>query len=106
MFCRKPLTCESVAPPRYIRIKHGLGDALHSAAAQDVVASSWGPTTGAVEKLVDACVAEGTMSAVHDPADVIMLMSFLWRVAPSEDGEAQGRRLIATVFNGLRAAPE
>jgi AcrR family transcriptional regulator len=89
----------------YIRIKHGLGDALHSAVAQDVVASSWGPTAEAVGKLVDACVEEGTMAAGHDPVDIIMLMSFLWRVAPNDDGEAQGRRLMDAVFAGLASAP-
>jgi AcrR family transcriptional regulator len=89
----------------YIRIKHGLGDALYSAAAQDVVASSWGPTADAVGKLVDACVAEGTMAPGHDPADIIMLMSYLWRVAPNDDGVAQGRRLMGAVFAGLASAP-
>jgi AcrR family transcriptional regulator len=89
-----------------IKIKHGLGDALHGAAAQSVVASAWGPTSEAVGKLVDACVAEGAIAAGHDPSDIIMLMSFLWRVAPNEAGEAQGRRLISTVFNGLKATLE
>lgn len=89
----------------YIRVKHGLGDALHSAAAQEVVAASWGPTTDAVRLLVDACVAEGTMAAGHDPADIIMLMTFLWRVADTPDGEAQGRRLTHTVFLGLQSPP-
>lgn len=32
-------------------------------------------------------------------------MSFLWRVANNEEGVGQGRRLIATVFSGLQAAP-
>ncbi|VVJ17457.1 Transcriptional regulator [Amycolatopsis camponoti] len=89
----------------YIRIKHGLGDALHSAAAQNVISDSWAPTTAAVKKLVDACVAEGTIAPGHDPADIIMLMSFLWRVANDDEGAAQGRRLIAAVFSGLQAPP-
>ncbi|NUR97992.1 MAG: TetR/AcrR family transcriptional regulator [Kribbellaceae bacterium] len=90
----------------YIRIKHGLGDALHSAATQEVINASWAPTTAAVAKLVDACVAEGTIAPGHDPADIIMLMSFLWRVANNEEGVAQGRRLIAAVFSGLKNAPQ
>jgi AcrR family transcriptional regulator len=90
----------------YIRVKHGLGDALHGAAAQEMIADSWGPATAAVRKLLDACVAEGTIAAGHDPADIIMLMSFLWRVANNDEGAAQGRRLIATVFSGLREAPQ
>jgi AcrR family transcriptional regulator len=89
----------------YIRIKHGLGDALHSAAVQDVVDAAWGPTSVAVGKLVEACVKEGTIAPGHDPADIIMLMSFLWRVANNDAGIAQGRRLIATVFNGLSSEP-
>ncbi len=89
----------------YIRLKHGLGDALHSAAAQDLISASWAPATAAVKKLVDACVAEGTIAPGHDPADIIMLMSFLWRVADDDAGEAQGRRLIAAVFTGLSAPP-
>lgn len=89
----------------YIRLKHGLGDALHSAAAQKVVAESWGPASAAVGVLVDACVAEGTIAPGHDPADLIMLMSFLWRVAPNEEGVAQGRRLIAAVFHGIQSRP-
>ncbi|WP_206787168.1 TetR/AcrR family transcriptional regulator [Amycolatopsis sp. MtRt-6] len=90
----------------YIRIKHGLGDALHSAAAQELISASWAPVTAAVKKLVDACVAEGSIAPGHDPADVIMLMSFLWRVANNDEGAAQGRRLIAAVFEGLRASPK
>lgn len=89
----------------YIRVKHGLGDALHGAAAQELISASWAPTTAAVKKLVDACVAEGSIAPGHDPADIIMLMSFLWRVANNDDGAAQGRRLIAAVFQGLQAPP-
>jgi AcrR family transcriptional regulator len=89
----------------HIKIKHGLGDALHGAAAQSVVASAWGPTSEAVGKLMQACIDEGTIAVGHDPADIIMLMNFLWRVAPDEAGAAQGRRLISTVFNGLKATP-
>ncbi|MGW4526486.1 TetR/AcrR family transcriptional regulator [Amycolatopsis sp. NPDC004378] len=90
----------------YIRIKHGLGDALHSDAAQDLISASWAPATAAVAKLVDACVAEGTIAPGHDPADIIMLMSFLWRVPNDDEGAAQGRRLVAAVFSGLQAPPQ
>jgi AcrR family transcriptional regulator len=89
----------------YIRIKHGLGEALHSAAAQEVITASWAPTTAAVGKLVEACVAEGTIAPGHDPADIIMLMSFLWRVPANDVGAAQGRRIIEMVFSGLQAEP-
>jgi len=51
-------------------------------------------------------VLEGSIAPGHDPADIIMLMSFLWRVANNDDGAAQGRRLIAAVFQGLQAPPQ
>ncbi|GAA1156402.1 TetR/AcrR family transcriptional regulator [Kribbella jejuensis] len=89
----------------YIRIKHGLGEALHSAAAQEAISASWAPTTAAVRKLVEACVAEGTMAPGHDPVDIIMLMSFLWRLPAGDAGVVQGRRIIETVFSGLQAEP-
>jgi AcrR family transcriptional regulator len=89
----------------YIRVKHGLGDALHSAAAQDVVESAWGPTAEAVGKLMDACVEEGTMAPGHDPVDVIMVMSYLWRLRPDDAGLEQGRRIMRLVFDGLEAPP-
>jgi AcrR family transcriptional regulator len=87
-----------------IRRKHRLGDALHSAAAESIVAEAWAPMSAAVQKLLDACVAEGTVAQGHNAADVIMLMSFLWRVAPTPDGQAQASRLLDTVFAGLKGA--
>lgn len=87
----------------YIRVKHGLGEALHTAAIQDAINATYAPVTAAVARLVDACVAEGSMAPGHDPGDVLLLMGFLWRVAPDDDGAAQGRRLIQAVFEGLGA---
>jgi len=33
---------------------------------------------------------------------VLLLMGFLWRVAPDEDGVRQGRRLTQIVHDGIR----
>ncbi|MDR1387938.1 MAG: TetR/AcrR family transcriptional regulator [Propionibacteriaceae bacterium] len=86
----------------YVRVKHGLGEALHTAAAQDVIDATYAPVTAAVGRLLDACVAEGSVAPGHDPADVLLLMGFLWRVAPGDAGVAQGRRLTAVVLDGIR----
>lgn len=87
----------------YIRVKHGLGEALHNAAIQDAINETYAPVTAAVGKLLDACVAEGTVRPGLDPGDVLLLMGFLWRVAPDDDGIAQGRRLTAMAFGGIAA---
>ncbi|RIR87687.1 TetR/AcrR family transcriptional regulator [Mycobacteroides abscessus] len=89
-----------------IRVKHKLGDALHSVAVQAVAAEAWRPMAAAVRKLLDACIEEGTVASGHDATDVIMLMSFLWRVAPTAEGDAQAVRLIDTVFTGLQSQPD
>lgn len=87
----------------YIRVKHGLGEALHNAAIQNVIDETYAPVVVAVTKLLDACVADNSLRRGLDPADVLLLMGYLWRVAPDEDGISQGRRLTQTVLDGIRA---
>jgi AcrR family transcriptional regulator len=90
----------------YVRIKHGLGEALHSAAVQDVINETYAPVTAAVGELLAACEAAQVVRPGLDPADVLLLMGFLWRVGPGEDGKAQAARLFDLVIDGFRPAPE
>jgi AcrR family transcriptional regulator len=87
----------------HVRIKHGLGEALHSAAAQEVVSASWPPVTAAVGRLLDACERAGEVRPGIDPVDVIMLMSCLWRTSDDPDGVAQADRLLELAIGGFRA---
>jgi AcrR family transcriptional regulator len=86
----------------YVRIKHGLGEALHSAAAQEVVSASWPPVTAAVGTLLDACERAGEVRPGIDPVDVIMLMSCLWRTPATDEGAAQADRLMELAIDGFR----
>jgi AcrR family transcriptional regulator len=86
----------------YVRIKHGLGEALHSAAAQEVVSASWPPVTDAVRQLLDVCERAGEIRPGIDPVDVIMLMSCLWRTPDNPDGAAQADRLLELAIDGFR----
>ena len=86
----------------YIRVKHGLGEALHNAAIQHAIDETYAPIVTAVAKLLDACVADGSVRPGLDPADVLLLMGYLWRVGPGQDGIAQGRRLTRIVLDGIR----
>ena len=86
----------------YIRVKHGLGEALHNAAIQDAIDETYAPVVAAVAKLLDSCVADNSVRRGLDPADVLLLMGYLWRVAPGEDGINQGRRLTQIVLDGIR----
>jgi AcrR family transcriptional regulator len=86
----------------YVRIKHGLGDALHSAAAQEAVSASWPPVTAAVGQLLDACERAGEVRPGIDPVDVIMLLSCLWRTPDTPEGSAQAQRLLELAIDGFR----
>ncbi|EPD68756.1 MULTISPECIES: TetR/AcrR family transcriptional regulator [Streptomyces] len=86
----------------YVRIKHGLGDALHSAAAQEAVSASWPPVTAAVGQLLDACERAGEVRPGIDPVDVIMLLSCLWRTPDTPEGAAQAQRLLELAIDGFR----
>jgi hypothetical protein len=56
--------------------------------------------------LLDACVAGGRVRPDLEPADLLLLMGFLWRASPDDDGREQGRRLIQIVFDGIRRHPD
>jgi AcrR family transcriptional regulator len=83
----------------YVRIKHGLGEALNTAAAQAVIAESYAPVNAAVGALLDAGVAAGAIRPGLDPADVVLMMSFLWRAGSPE----QAARTLELAIDGLRA---
>lgn len=89
----------------YVRLKHGLGEALHTAAAQKVINDTYAPVTSAVAKLLEACERDGSVRPGLDPADVLLLMGFLWRVGPGEEGLAQARRIMELAIDGFRPGP-
>jgi AcrR family transcriptional regulator len=90
----------------YIRIKHGLDQALHSAAIRSAIDESYAPVAAAVARLLDACVADGSVRPGLAADDVLLLMGFLWRLPPGDDGREQGRRVMQIVFNGILRRPE
>ena len=87
----------------YVRVKHGLGEALHTAAAQDVINQTYTPVTTAVGQLLDAAEKAGQVRPGLDPSDVLLLMGFLWRVGPGPSGEIQAERTLDIVIHGLRS---
>ena len=79
-----------------------LGDALHNAAIQNAINETYAPVVAAVAKLLDACVADGSVCEGFDPADILLLMGFLWRVGPGAGGVERGRRLMQMALDGIR----
>jgi AcrR family transcriptional regulator len=85
-----------------VRVKHGLGEALATAAAQDVVDETYAPVTAAIGVLLRACEAAGDVRPGLEPADVLLLMGFLWRVGPGASGDEQARRILDLAIGGLQ----
>lgn len=86
----------------FVRVKHGLGEALQTAAAQAVVDETEAPVTGAIGVLLQACENAGDVRPGLVPADVLLLMGFLWRAGPGDAGEQQARRVLDLAIRGLR----
>jgi hypothetical protein len=66
------------------------------------VNETYAPVTAAVGELLRACEAAGSVRAGLDPADVLLLMGFLWRTGPGDEGHAQAARLFDLVLAGMR----
>jgi AcrR family transcriptional regulator len=83
------------------RLKHGLGEALESPAAKAIINATYGPVTGAIERLLDAAKANGDIRRDVDAGDVLLLLSALWRVPPGPGGLEQADRLLDMIVGSL-----
>jgi AcrR family transcriptional regulator len=86
----------------YIRLKHGLGDALDAATKQAMTDQSYGPVIAAIARMLAAGEADGTIRPGLDPADVLLLMSSIWRTPDETDGNPQEQRLLDSIARALR----
>jgi AcrR family transcriptional regulator len=85
----------------YVRIKHGLGEALNSANAQAAISETTAPVTAAVGELLRACEAAGSVRRGLDPADVLLLMGFMWRTGEGEPARERARRMMQLAIDGF-----
>lgn len=85
----------------YVRIKHGLGEALNSANVQSAISETTAPVTAAVDELLRACAAAGSLRPGLDPADVLLVMGVLWRTGEGEQARERAQRMMDLVIEGL-----
>jgi hypothetical protein len=85
----------------YIRLKHGLGEALHAAAVQYAIDETYAPVVGAVATLLGAWGQDRTFKPGLDPDD-ILLRGYAWRVEHSAAGRAQARGPMDLAVDGVR----
>ena len=85
----------------YGRVKHGLADAFEAATRADLSGEYYGQVTGAIKLLLDAAQQAGAVRPDVDADEVLLLVSFLWRI-DNTDWEARSRHLLNLVMDGLR----
>nr|WP_245885389.1 TetR/AcrR family transcriptional regulator [Kineococcus rhizosphaerae] len=85
----------------YARVKTHVFAAVEAATWRDLAAHSLGPIGEAVERLLAAGRADGSLRADVEARDVIVLISWLSRLDDAEL-DARGPRLLAVLLDGLR----
>ena len=85
--------------------KTGLAEAFSTVTTshEGLAAETYGLVLGALSLLLHANEQAGTIRAGLDPADVLVLMSFLWRIDSVGDWRSRSDRLLDLFMDGLRA---
>jgi AcrR family transcriptional regulator len=86
----------------FARVKHGLGEALQTAAGKDVADESHTSVTEAIAVLLQACEKAGEVRSGLEAADVLLLMGFLWSIPAGDAGERQSQRVLDLAISALR----
>ena len=88
----------------YAVTKRGLKAALQSVAASrsDLFANTKTDLLQAIETLLDAGVAAGTVRADVDAADVLRAMSAVWTLSEEPGWDEQARTVLRLLMDGLR----
>jgi AcrR family transcriptional regulator len=92
---------------RYAVTKHGLADALRKATTPGSDLSSTETYTAivaALDRLLQANIAAGTLRPNLNAEDVILALAGLWQLDPAGDWSAQAQRVYGIVLGGLRVA--
>lgn len=85
--------------------KHGLADALRKATTPGSDLSSTGTyaaIVAALDRLLQANIAAGTLRPDLNAEDVILALAGLWQLDPAGDWKAQAQRIYDIVLGGLQ----
>jgi AcrR family transcriptional regulator len=90
---------------RYAVTKHGLADALRKATTPGSDLSStdtYHAIVAALDHLLQANIAAGTLRPDLGAGDVILALAGLWQLDPASDWTAQAQRIYDIVLSGLQ----
>jgi AcrR family transcriptional regulator len=88
----------------YVAAKRGMADALRSIVGADseLFAQSHRQMDEAVNRLVDAAVAAGSIRSDVEPMDLLRAVSGICMATVHEDWRARAERLVALLMDGMR----
>ena len=88
---------------RFGEVKHGIADTLSAALSEKDLQETYRPMVGAFRQLMEACERPGVIRPGVQPDDVLTLLALLLRIAPTSDGKARIKRILALLFRGFGA---
>ncbi|WP_119389252.1 TetR/AcrR family transcriptional regulator [Taklimakanibacter lacteus] len=88
----------------YIAAKRGMADSLKLLVASnsEFFAESSGRIPAALQKLIDAAIASGTIRADIESSDVMHALSGIYGAPKTADWRERSKRLVALLMDGLR----
>ncbi|MFZ5673076.1 MAG: TetR/AcrR family transcriptional regulator [Pseudomonadota bacterium] len=89
----------------YIAAKRGMASSLKLlfAGNSEFFAETSGKIPAAVQRLVDAAIAQGAIRSDIDSSDVLHALSGIYNLPQTPDWRERSRRLITVLMDGLRA---
>ncbi len=88
---------------QYRRVKHGIAAIVHAAMSDEDFRETYWPMVDAVRQLMEACERSGEIPPGADAEDFLQLLGCMMQLAPTPEGEARAKRLLALAFRGLGA---
>lgn len=85
------------------RVKHAIAKSLQTTMSDQDSQDAYLQMVDAVQRLISACEASGELPAGNLATDVLVLLSSLWRIPPTPEGEAQATRVLALTFRAMGA---
>jgi AcrR family transcriptional regulator len=85
----------------YGRVKHGLLDAVYATLHKQLDDEGTGPVLAAIQLMLDAGQAAGSVRSGLSAEDVLLLVGFLWRLDQRDSWPAQSARLLDVVMDAL-----
>jgi len=87
------------------QVEGGLAGALLSSTYRQLCAEGYQPVVDTMDLLMRACREAGEIRTDVDAEDLLLLLGFLWRVEPDEDGRARSDHLLDVVMDALHVEP-